>query len=104
MAIFALFTGKGITKKMYDSLRPEVNWEQSNPAGALFHACSFDDQGDLHVVDVWESAEAMNQFVTSRLVPTMKKLNIPPPAVEVYPLHNMNVYPAADRYRLGKPK
>ena len=102
MAIFAIFTGKGITKKMYESLRPEVNWEKNNPAGALFHACSFDDKGDLRVVDVWESAEAMNQFVATRLQPAMKKLQIPPPAVEVFPLHNMNLYPAADGYRLGR--
>jgi hypothetical protein len=102
MAILAIFTGKGITKQMYDSLRPEANWEKNPPAGAQFHACSFDDKGDLHVADVWESPEAMNQFVNSRLVPAMKKLNIPPPAVEVYPLHNMNVYAAADRYRLSK--
>ena len=100
MAILAIFHGKGITKAMYDALRPEVNWEKNHPAGGLFHACGFDDQGDLHVADVWESPDAMKQFVESRLVPAMQKLKIPPPAVDVYPLHNMNVYPAADRYRL----
>lgn len=99
MAILAIFTGKGITRKMYDALRPETNWEKDHPPGGLFHACSFDDQGDLHVADVWESPEAMDQFVKSRLVPAMQKLQVPPPQVEVYPLHNMNVYPAADRYR-----
>ena len=102
MAILAIFHGKGITKAMYDALRPEVNWEQNHPAGALFHACAFDDKGDLHVADVWESPDAMKQFVESRLVPVMQKLKIPPPAVDVYPLHNMNVYPVADPYRLGK--
>lgn len=44
----------------------------------------------------------MKQFVDSRLAPAMKKLNIPPPAVEVFQLHNMNVYPAADHYRVTK--
>ena len=100
MAILGIFTGKGITKTMYDSLRPEVNWEKNHPQGGLSHACSFDEKGDLRVVDVWESPEAMKQFVDSRLAPAMKKLKIPPPAVEVFPLHNMNVYPAADRYRV----
>lgn len=100
MAILAIFTGKGITKKMYDALRPEANWERNHPAGGLFHASSFDDKGDLHVADVWESPEAMNEFVNTRLMPAMKKLNVPAPAVEVYPLHNMNVYPAADKYKV----
>lgn len=102
MAILAIFTGKGITQKIYDSLRPEVNWERNNPPGGLFHACSFDDKGDLHVADVWETPEAMNQFVTSRLMPAMKKLGIPAPAVEAYPLHNMNIYSAADRFRIAQ--
>ena len=104
MAIFAIFSGKGITKKMYESLRPEANWEKNPPSGGLFHACAFDEKGDLRVADVWESADAMNEFVSSRLMPAMKKLNIPAPSVEVFPLHNMNVYAAADGYRLGKPK
>lgn len=99
MAILAIFSGKGITQKMYEALRPEANWEKNHPQGGLFHAAGFDDQGDLHVADVWESAEAMQTFVNSRLMPAMKKLNIPAPAVQVFPLHNMNVYPAADRYR-----
>jgi hypothetical protein len=42
----------------------------------------------------------MNDFVNTRLMPAMKKLNVPAPAVEVHPLHNMNVYPAADKYKV----
>jgi hypothetical protein len=52
MAILAIFSGKGLSKTMYESLRPEVNWEKNHPAGAFFHACSFDEKGDAHVVDV----------------------------------------------------
>jgi hypothetical protein len=43
----------------------------------------------------------MNRFVETRLVPVMQRLNVPPPTVDVYPLHNMNVYPTADKYRLS---
>jgi len=64
-------------------------------AGGLVHACAFDEAGDLHVADVWESRETMDAFVSSRLVPCMQKLHIPPPDVRVFPLHNLNVYPAA---------
>ncbi len=100
MAILAIFTGTGITKKMYEALRPEVNWEKSPAKGGVVHACGFDEAGHLHVADVWESADAMNAFVNSRLMPAMKKLGVPPPAVVVFPLHNLNVYPVATTHLL----
>ena len=100
MAILAIFTGKGFTKEHYEGLRKEIKWEQNHPIGAIFHAASFDDKGDAHVADVWASPEEMNQFVNSRLMPAMKKLNIPPPTVEVFPAYNVNAYPAIDKYKL----
>jgi hypothetical protein len=100
MAILVIFTGKGITKQMYEALRPEVKWETNRPPGGLFHACGFDEAGDLHVADVWESVEAMNEFVTTRLLPGMKNLGIPPPEVSVFPAHNLNVYPEATKFLL----
>jgi hypothetical protein len=101
MAVLAIFTGAGITKHMYESLRPEVKWETKLAPGGLLHACGFDEAGNLHVADVWESVEAMNDFVNSRLVPAMKKLGIPAPSVKVFQVHNVNIYPAAKRYLLG---
>ena len=100
MAVLAVFTGTGITRGMYETLRKEVKWESSHPDGAILHACAFDDSGDLHVADVWESPEAMNEFVERRLVPAMRKHGVPPPSVEVYPVHNTNIYPGAERFRL----
>jgi hypothetical protein len=32
------------------------------------NACAFDENGALHVADLWESVEAMNVFVNGRLV------------------------------------
>ncbi len=100
MAILAISTGIGITKQMYESLRPEVNWEGEPAPGGLLHVCAFDDAGDLHVADVWESVEAMNEFVHTRLAPGMQKLGIPVPSVSVFPVHNVNVYLAAKKYLL----
>lgn len=100
MAVLAIFTSNGITKQMYEALRPEVKWETKHPPGALLHACAFGEKGDLHVADLWESAEAMNEFVSSRLGPAMQKLGIPPPAVSVFPVHNINMYPAANQFVL----
>ena len=98
MRVLVIFTGKGLTKQMYESLRPEVKWETDHPAGIFLHACGFDDSGDLHVVDVWESVEALNAFVTTRLMPAMQKLGFPPPEPAVIPLHNLNLFPAAQQF------
>lgn len=100
MAVLAIFTGNGITKQMYEAMRPEVKWETNRPAGGLLHTCGFDEGGNLHVADVWESVETMNAYVNTRLMPVMKKLGIPPPAVSVFPAFNINVYPAAQKFLL----
>jgi len=99
MAILAIFTGN-ISKSQYESLRTEIHWEKEHPAGAVFHAASFDAGDHLHVVYVWESQEAMNEFVDKRLGPAMKKLGISQPEVVVYPIHNVNAYHAIERYRI----
>lgn len=104
MPVLAIFRGKGITKTMYESLRKEVHWENQLPDGAVFHVAGFDDKGDLHVADVWESTEKMNKFVEDRLLPAMKRLKIPAPEVEAYPTHNINAYALIEEYKLGNLK
>ena len=100
MAVLAIFTGKGFTKAMYEKLRPEVQWETNLAPGGMFHVSAFDDNGDIHVADVWESAEAMNDFVGTRLIPGFQKVGIPMPDVSVFPVHNVNLYPATQRFLL----
>lgn len=99
MAILAIFTGQGITKDMYERLRKEVNFERDHPKGAIFHAAGFDAAGNAHVADVWESPEQLNAFVEGRLMPAMKKHNIPAPKVDVHPLHNAVAFPGIERHR-----
>jgi hypothetical protein len=33
-------------------------------------------------------------------MPTFQKLGLNPPNVEVFPVHNVNTYPAIDRYKV----
>ena len=99
MAVLALFTGK-LTKAQYDILRKEVDWENRQPAGGIFHAASFDDAGQVHVADVWASAEEMNAFATNLLMPAFAKHNLTPPSVAVYPIHKMIAYDSIAPYRI----
>ena len=99
MAILAIFTGT-MSQTQYDALRKEVDWEHQQPKGGIFHAASFDEQGQIHVADVWESPDTLNQFVERRLSAAMQKLALTPPNVEVYPVHNINAYATIKRYQI----
>jgi hypothetical protein len=99
MAVLAIFTGQ-LTKSDYDTLRKDVNWEGNHAPGGVFHSAGFDENGGIHVADVWESQEHLDAFVAERLVPVFMKHNLQPPQVEVYPAHNVNAYSSIDKYKV----
>jgi hypothetical protein len=37
-------------------------------------------------------------LIGAHLAPAMQKLQIPPPQVAVYPLHNLSAYPTIERF------
>ena len=96
--IKAIFTGKVFTKEMYERLRQEVGWETEPIDGWLMHAVCFDDSGDIRMTNIWESTEKMEDGFVSRLMPVMRKIGIPPPQAEIYPVHNLNVFATTDRW------
>ena len=92
MTVIAIITGNGFTKDMYDRLRQEVGWESEKFDGWIMHAVRFDESGDLHMINIWESTEIMNQTFANRLMPVMRKIGIPEPRVEVYPAYSVHVF------------
>ena len=101
MAILAIVTGNNLTKAMYEEVRKEVDWEHTHPAGAYCHAAGFDDSGNnMYVADVWESEEQFNNFIRTRIMPAMEKINAPKLKAEVYPIHNVNAFPGIDNYKV----
>jgi hypothetical protein len=91
MAVLAIFTGD-VGKDDYDALVKEVKWKTELAPGGVFHAAGFDGAGKIHVADVWESQQALDNFVGQRLVPAFQKLKLAPPNVEVYTVHNIDAY------------
>jgi len=81
-------------------LRQEIDWEHKQPAGGVFHAAAFDDQGLIHVADVWESPEALDTFARTALMPAFAKHSIEPPSVTVLPAHKVQAYAAVEKYRI----
>jgi len=101
MAILAIFKANGITKEMYEALRKEVDWEHQHPDGAVLHSAAFDkSNNNFNVADIWESEEHLNKFVTDRLLPVMKKINMPMPEGENFQIYNVNAFPGIDKYRV----
>ena len=101
MAILVLFTGQGYNKDMYETLRKEVGWERTPATGGIFHSMAIDKSGNtIRVADIWESEQDLNNFVSSRLMPVMQKHKMPEPKVEIFPVHNINISPAIDKYKL----
>lgn len=100
MAIMCIFTGKGFTQQMYEQIRKDIDWEHNHPRGEIFHAVGFDKSGDIHVTDIWESEEDFDNFLDSKLKPALEKINAPMPIGGVYPIHNVNVFPGMDSYKI----
>ena len=62
----------------------------------MFHVVAVTNDG-LRDTDVWESAEAFDDFARNRLMPGVKELGIPgEPQVEILPAHIIFA-PAYDR-------
>ena len=102
MAILAIFTGDGtLTADGYDELREEVRWHEQHPQGGIVHVASFDETGAIHVADVWQSPEELDAFVQSRLIPALARRGATPPRVEIYPVHNLEAYPAVEAFKVA---
>jgi hypothetical protein len=86
---------------MYESMKKEVDWEGDPPKGLIIHSSAFDESGNsTNVVDIWDSEQDLNNFVSNRLIPVMQKHDIPiPPKPEISQIHNINAYTGIDKYR-----
>ena len=62
---------EGVSLDMLDQVTDEMNVDADPPDGILIHV-HFEQDGQVRIVDVWESEEAYEQFRESRLMPAMQ--------------------------------
>jgi hypothetical protein len=87
MAIGMFMDWSGVGSERYDRIRGAVDWEGNVPDGALFHVATFDEEGS-HIFDLWESAEAFQTFVDTRLMPAVQAEGIETePEVRIFEVH-----------------
>ena len=89
MAICLVFDMPGVTQQQYDAVLKAMGRSlgAAPEPGQLFHV-SGPYAGGWRVVDVWESQDAIDQFVQSKLAEALKTagiaLDTPPQVFEVY--------------------
>ena len=77
------------TPDQYDQVLEKVGWDKEVPSGAKLHVSGFDSDG-LHVLDVWESEQAFDDFFQQRLAPAVQEAGIQgQPDVKFFPLHGL---------------
>jgi hypothetical protein len=86
--IIAQFTLPGMTSKQYDQVMKDLAIAgQEQPQARLYHVAS-DITSGWYVIDIWESAEALNEFAGT-LMPILVKNGVTPPTPAVIPVYNI---------------
>ena len=63
MSILTVFDISSMTTVKYDqAIRGLEAAGQGNPEGRLYHVASVQEDGSIIVIDVWESAELLDEF------------------------------------------
>jgi hypothetical protein len=101
MAVLAIVYVKGCKTQDYDNLRKEIHWDQNQPKGLIIHIAGVDDAGDMRVADIWESADDFKTFGETKLMPAFKKFKLPDPTMNVYPIHNVNVFEQIEKFGMA---
>ncbi len=68
----------------------------------FFFFSAFDASGNtVHVADVWESEEDLNDFVGGSLMPYIRNNKIPEPKVEIFQINDVSAFPGIDKFKVG---
>ena len=89
MSILTVFDISSMTTEKYDqAIRGLEVAGQGNPEGRLYHVASVQEDGSIIVIDVWESAELLDEFGKT-LIPVLENAGVTPVEPKVYPVHNV---------------
>lgn len=86
MAVFMEFEMSGLTPDQYNAIDQALDVKGDPPPGFIAHSARFD--GDTaRILDIWESEDAFESFLESRLGPTIGQTlgdDAPPPPERKY--------------------
>jgi hypothetical protein len=90
MAIALVIEFSGGTQKQYDKVQDTLGLKgpETWPRGMILHVAGPTAKG-WEVVDVWESREQFDRFVTERLAKALKEAGMPEPRPVEFPVYNI---------------
>ncbi|MDX6647925.1 MAG: hypothetical protein QOK40_3652 [Miltoncostaeaceae bacterium] len=86
MAIGILVEIPGGTQANYDAVIARMDLQNNPPEGCLVHMAG-PTEGGWRVVDVWESQDHFDRFVSERLAAALQAENTPESSMTPFPLH-----------------
>ncbi|MEA2399311.1 MAG: hypothetical protein QOK25_2867 [Thermoleophilaceae bacterium] len=93
MAVGLRLKFNGGTQEQYETVHGHMGIDDDPPAGLIFHSAGPIDEG-WGVIDFWESREAFDSFLQSRLGPAVQELGDRafdgPPDIKEFPVHHYN--------------
>ncbi len=89
MAVAMFMHWPGMTSDQYDALMTRLGLDANPAAGGVLHLGAIMGDG-VDVVDVWQTEQAANAFLETRMLPVAGELGITgEPEIRVVPLHNL---------------
>lgn len=92
MAVGLRVKFEGGTQEQYEAVNAQMNVEADPPSGLIFHAAGPIEDG-WGVLDFWESRDAFDRFLESRIGPAIQELGDrapqSPPEIKEFPVHNV---------------
>jgi hypothetical protein len=88
------------TEEQYRAVNDAIETQGNPPAGLILHTGGALENGDLRVVDIWESSEAFQAWASERLGPTIVQImgaDAPRPTVEIRELYDVIEGPGRGR-------
>jgi hypothetical protein len=90
MAIALVMEFTGGAQEQYDKVMDTLGLKgpETWPRGIILHVAGPTTRG-WEVVDVWESREQFDRFVTERLARATQEAGLPQPQPQEFPVHNI---------------
>ena len=92
MAVGLRIKFEGGTQEQYDAISSQLRADQTPPEGLILHAAGPID-GGWGLIEFWDSRDAYDRFVGSRLGPAAQALGdrtfTAPPDIKEFPVHNI---------------
>ena len=89
MAVVVTMEIANSSTEQYDQVFKVTNPDGEPAASGIFHVVADDGKGGLFICDVWETPEAFQTFVDTKIGPAMASIgSTEQPKVTILPVHN----------------